>query len=270
MNLMIRFTAFLMLTSAVFPARLDAESPPVALYAFENGLGFGTDVEEAAFLKQAGYAGVSQVHGGGEALVRKVNAYEKEGLRVLSVYRDVAGAGLDAEDLRPLAAKSAIIELTVKELTDATPGRIREICVVAEGLGMRVALYPHHGFGIASMPQALEMVSKVDHPNLGIMFNLCHFLRGENPADLEETIADAGESLFAASVSGAEKDGKEWDSLIKPLGQGDFQIERLLAALRTNHFSGPIALQCFGIKGDKKENLLSSIAAWKVICQKAE
>lgn len=261
----LRFTATLLAVISAFPIRLAAESPPVALYAFENGLGFGTDAEEAAFLKQAGYAGVSQVNAGGETLGRKVAAHEKEGLRVLSVYRDVDGAGLDAVSLGSLSGKGAMIELTVKKLTDSTPARIREICLVAEGLGMRVALYPHHGFGIATVPQALDMVSKVDYPNLGVMFNLCHFLRGENLADLEKTIAGAGKNLFAVSVSGADADGKEWDALIKPLGEGNFPMERLLDCLTKSGFSGPIALQCFGIKGDRKGNLSKSIAAWKGI-----
>lgn len=262
MNPVLRFAVILLANACLFPLCLRAAEPP-PLYAFENGLGFGADEEEAAFLKTAGYAGVSQVHGGGEALVRKVAAYEKAGLKVLSVYRDIAGKGLDAADLRPLANKGALIELTVQKITDTTPARIREICLVAEGLGMRVALYPHHGFGIATMPQAVEMVTKVDYPELGIMFNLCHFLRGENPADLETTITAAGESLFAVSVSGADTEGKDWPALIRPLGAGDFPMERLLTALSKSGFSGPIALQCFGIKGDKKENLKTSIAAWK-------
>lgn len=265
MNSVLRFAATLLAVIAAFPIGLAAQDSRSDLYAFENGLGFGTDAEEAAFLKQAGYAGVSQVNAGGEALGRKLAAYEKESLRLLSVYRDVDGAGLDAENLRPLAGKDAMIELTVKKLTDATPARIREICLVAEGLGMRVALYPHHGFGIATMPQALDMISKVDYPNLGVMFNLCHFLRGENPADLEKTIAGAGESLFAVSVSGADTEGKEWDTLIRPLGEGDFPMERLLGCLKKSGFSGPIALQCFGVKGDRKGNLGKSIAAWRTL-----
>lgn len=246
-------------TTSVFAA----ESAATTLYVFENGLGFGTDTEQAVFLKNVGYAGVSQVKGSGEVLGRKVAAFEKEGLKVLSVYRDVAGKGLDVDDLRPLDGKDAIIELTVMKVTESTPARIREICTMAEGLKMRVALYPHHGFGIATMPQAMEMVSKVDDPSLGIMFNLCHFLRSENPAALEKTIAACGERLFAVSVSGADTDGKDWPTLIRPLGEGDFAMTRLLSALRKSNFSGPVALQCYGVKGDKKENLKTSIAAWK-------
>jgi hypothetical protein len=262
MNSALRIVAGLFALSPF--AAIAADPAPPALYVFENGLGFGTDAEEAAFLKAAGYAGVSQVHGG-DSLAEKVAAYEKEGLRVLSVYRDVAGKGLDADDLRPLADKGGLIELTVRKLTPETPARIREICLVAEGLGMRVALYPHHGNGVATIPQAMELISKVDCPELGVMFNLCHFLKSENPADLEKTIAAAGNKLFAVSVNGADTDGKDWATLIRPLGEGDFPVGKLLGALRKNDFSGPVGLQCYGVKGDKKENLSASIAAWKNI-----
>lgn len=266
MKSLFRITAPLLAFTVLIPIRLLADQVVVpALYAFENGLGFGTDAEEAAFLKNAGYAGVSQVHGGGEALVRKIDAYEQGGLRVLSVYRDVDGPNLDDAGLRPLADKSALIELTVKKVSPETPARIREICVLAEGLGIRVALYPHHGFGISTMPQAMDMVSKVDSANLGIMFNLCHFLRGESLDDLEKVITGAGEKLFSVSVSGADAEGKEWGQLIKRLGEGDFPMERLLTALRKSGFSGPIALQCYNLKGDKKENLSASMTAWREI-----
>lgn len=252
--------------TVLIPMRISADQSGVpGLYAFENGLGFGTDAEEAAFLKNAGYAGVSQVQGGVGSIVGKIEAYEKEGLRVLSVYRDVDGAGLDDAGLRPLADKGALIELTVKKISPETPARISEICLLAERLGIRVAIYPHHGFGISTMPQAMDMVAKVDSANLGIMFNLCHFLRGESLEDLEKVITAAGEKLFAVSVSGADAEGKEWDQLIKRLGEGDFPMGRLLAALRKSGFSGPIALQCYNLKGDKKENLKASMTAWKAV-----
>lgn len=266
-----RFFAGLLAFVTCFATFLCAAEPlRPSLYAFENGLGFGTDAEEAAFLKNAGYAGVSQVKCGGEALAAKVGAYEKAGLRVLSVYRDVDGPGLDTDDLRALAGKGAIIELTVKKAGDNTPARIREICLVAEGLDMRVALYPHFGMGIATIPEALDMISKVDYPELGLMFNLCHFLRGEKPADLEKTIATAGDRISAVSISGADRDGDDWPSLIMRLGEGSFPMERLFAALEKSGFDGPLALQCYGLKGDKKGNLKASIAAWNAMGQSDE
>ena len=237
------------------------------LYAFENGLGFGTDAEEAAFLKKLGYAGVSQVKSGGETLARKIAAYGAEGLRVLSVYRDVGEAGVDAKDLLPLAGKDATIELTIREMKPGTLAAVRKTCLAAEGLGMRVAIYPHHGYGIATMPQALDLVSKVDHPNLGVMFNLCHFLRGEDAADLEKVLKSAGEHLFAVSVSGADSGGEEWDALIKTLDQGSFDQKNLLDTLDKAGFKAPFALQCYAIKGDKKENLARSMAAWKKLTE---
>jgi sugar phosphate isomerase/epimerase len=258
---------------SLFPlAAIAADPSPIPLYAFENGLGFGTDAEVAAFLKKNGYAGASQVHSG-TSLAGMVAAYEKSGLKVLSVYRDVSEIGENMEDLRPLAGKGALIELTVRKLTPETHVRIREICKLAEGLDMQVAIYPHHGFGIATMPQAIKMASIVDQsiprkegrPSLGVMFNLCHFLRNEKPTDLEKVINEAGDYLFAVSISGADTEGKDWPSLIKPLGQGDFNMERFLAALRKSGFDGHFSLQCFALKGDKKENLRASMNAWKAL-----
>ncbi|QTN31771.1 sugar phosphate isomerase/epimerase [Akkermansiaceae bacterium] len=253
------------IAALIFTVSVCAWAEPPALYVFENGLGFGADGEEAAFVRKSGYAGVSQIHGGGDVLAGKVAAYEKEGIRVLSVYRDVDGKDLDAAGLRPLAGKGALIELTVRKITPDTPARIGGICALAETLDMKVALYPHHGFAIATMPQAMEMVSKVDHPRLGVMFNLCHFLKNEDPADLEKTITAVGAKLFAVSVNGADEGGKDWVALIRPLGEGDFPMQRLLAVLRKSDFKGPVALQCHALKGDKRANLKASIAAWKSI-----
>jgi hypothetical protein len=94
------------------------------------------------------------------------------------------------------------------------------------------------------------------------MFNLCHFLRGEKPEDLEGVIESAGDRLFAVSTSGADLEGKEWDSLIQTLDVGTFPQRRLLTALDKAGFKGPIALQCYNVKGDKRENLTKSMAAW--------
>jgi hypothetical protein len=94
------------------------------------------------------------------------------------------------------------------------------------------------------------------------MFNLCHFLRGEKLEDFEGVIKSAGDRLFAVSTAGADAEGKEWDSLIQTLDKGTFPQRRLLTALDKAGFNGPIALQCYNVKGDKRENLAKSMAAW--------
>ncbi len=258
-----RAIRLLIAVSALMPLAADETGEPERpLYAFENGLGFGLPKDEAQFLKGRGYAGVSQVKATGAKLAELVSVHEAAGLRVLSVYLDASERPLDPALVKPLADRGAMIELTVRKFTPTTVGAVRKTCEMAAEMNIRVALYPHFGFGIATMPQAMDLISKVDHPNLGVMFNLCHYLKSENPDDLESTIGKAGDRLFAVSVSGADMDGKDWNSLIQTLNSGTFPQRRLLTALDKAGFDGPVALQCYNVKGDKRENLTKSMAAW--------
>ena len=158
-----------------------------------------------------------------------------------------------------------MIELTIQKMTPKTVEAVRQTVEMAADMKIRVALYPHHGFAIAKMPQAMELINKVDHPNLGVMFNLCHFLKGESAEDLEAVLEKAGSRLFAVSTSGANLGGQGWDELIQRLDQGDFPQDRLFRKLEQLGFPGPVALQCYGVRGDKRMNLERSIAAWRKI-----
>jgi len=234
-------------------------------YAFQNGVAFGPPSKEAAILKELGYAGVSQVKQSGEALAALIQSYDHAGLRVLSVYLNVNDAPLTAEQLLPLANRNAMLELTVTQISPGTVAAVRQTAELAAGMNIRAALYPHSGFAVARMDQAMELIEKVDHPNLGVMFNLCHFLKSEDPATLESVLLKAGNRLFAVSTSGADTAGTEWNALIQPLNQGDFPQKRLFATLQLLNFQGPVALQCYGVKGDKKDNLEKSMTAWRAI-----
>ncbi|OUT56656.1 MAG: hypothetical protein CBB71_17595 [Rhodopirellula sp. TMED11] len=235
--------------------------PP--LYVFENGLGFGNVHDEAAALKQLGYAGIAQVQASGKRLSQRIAACDQQGLRVLSVYLNVNDQAIAEDAIKPLANRDAIIELTVQRMTPRTIEAVRQTAEMASQHGLKVALYPHHGLAVATMPQAMDLIKKVDHPNLGVMFNLCHFLRGQEASELERTLEEAGDRLFAVSVCGADTDGKGWGDLIQTLDQGDFPQQRLLKQLREQNFQGPVSLQCYAIPGDKRVNLQRSINAWK-------
>ena len=95
------------------------------------------------------------------------------------------------------------------------------------------------------------------------MFNLCHFLKNEKAENLEIVLEKAASHLFSVSTCGADLDGKNWDTLIQALDKGTFPQKRLLAALKKLNLKGPVGLQCYGVKGDKRANLKQSIAAWK-------
>jgi len=268
MRIIITLIVFLLVVPAIASGRdKPDETFGPEFYAFYNGVKFGDVDNEAKTLKELGYDGISQVYGGGRAgpLEERVAAYEKVGLKVLSVYLNVDDKPLQAGQVEALANRGAMIELTVRKMGPKTVEAVRETAAMAAELNIRVALYPHHGFAVATMPQAMDLIEKVGHPNLGVMFNLCHFLRGEKAEDLEAVLEKAGDRLFAVSTCGADTEGKSWGQLIQPLDKGDFPQKRLFATLRKLRFTGPVGLQCYGVKGDKRTNLQRSIAAWKKI-----
>ena len=254
---------FSLQTMAVEEAKFKAKPFSPDFFVFQNGLGFGSPSKEASILKKMGYDGVSQVKQTGRDLAGLVEAYGKKDLQVLSVYLDISKQPIKAELIKPLENRNAIVELTVRQMSLETIEAVRQISETAASMNIRVALYPHHGFAVSTMLQAMDLIEKVNHPNLGVMFNLCHFLRGEDPATLESVLLKAGDRLFAVSTSGAVEGGKEWSCLIQPLNKGSFPQKRLFKTLKKLNFKGPVGLQCYGIKGDKRDNLESSIDAWK-------
>lgn len=256
-----------MLLSLVVSFCASAEEKPAKpeFYAFSNGMPAGMSFEEeATMLSGMGYTGISQVFAkeGGQQLVERAATYKKHGVKVLSLYLSATEKPIEPEVVAGLA-NGGMIELTVQEkITPAIIESIRKTAEMAAQHKIRVAVYPHFGFTVATMPQAMELVAEVDHPNFGLMFNLCHFLKSEKAEDLESILEKASAKLFAVSTNGADIDGKDWSTLIQTLDKGSFPQSRLFDKLKALGYKGPVALQCFAVKGDKRENLQKSITAW--------
>ena len=261
----IRLALLVLAVNVSFAAANDSESFHPKFYAFENGCRFGSYEDEAKTLKELGYDGINQIHSGGDKLAQRVAAYDEVGLKVLSVYLNVDDKPIAADVVEPLANRDAMIELTVRKMTPKTVEAVRQTAEMAAGMKIRVALYPHAGFAVAKMPQAMDLIKKVDHPNLGVMFNLCHFLKSEMAEDLESVLENAGDRLFAVSTSGAKLGGQGWGELIQRLDQGDFRQQRLFRQLQKLGYQGPVALQCYNVRGDKRTNLERSMGAWRKI-----
>ena len=108
-------------------------------------------------------------------------------------------------------------------------------------------------------------LDKVDRPNVGVMFNLCHWLRVDKQRDYKPLLKRAMPRLWAVSINGADQfDAKPgWSHYIQPLDRGSFDVGGLLKTLKELGYRGPIGLQCFGIGGDAREHLARSMAAWQ-------
>lgn len=107
-----------------------------------------------------------------------------------------------------------------------------------------------------SVPFALKIVKKANHPQVGVNFNLCHWLAVDGDKDYHAVLRAAGEKIFVVTINGAKLGSKSWtNGLILPLDEGDFDNRQLLATLRAIGYRGPVGVMCYGIPGDAREYL---------------
>lgn len=247
-------------------------------YAFQNGVRVSGHEAKAALLGELGYDGIGSARLPGRGETESLFAtYHEKGLKIFSFY---TGVTLHTETistppdllrvLPELKGRGATIELFVKgnrekdrdsELVSA----IRALADLAETSGTRIILYPHTGMYVETLSDAVRVARLIDRENVGVMFNLCHFLRVQPEADLKKELESAGPLLQQVSISGADMGVEDWPSLIQPLGRGTYDVEALFAILKQMEFDGAVGLQCFNIQGKSREFLAESIEAWKRI-----
>jgi sugar phosphate isomerase/epimerase len=142
---------------------------------------------------------------------------------------------------------------------------VREMASLAAESGAQILLYPHTGFWLERLEDSVRVADKVDRPNVGVMFNLCHWLRVSKDRDYLPLLKKAMPRLAAISINGADEFDAQpgWQHYIQPLGRGSFDVFRFLKDLRQLGYTGPVGLQCFGIPGDARDGLAESMKAWR-------
>jgi sugar phosphate isomerase/epimerase len=108
----------------------------------------------------------------------------------------------------------------------------------------------------------VRLARRVDHPSLGVTFNLCHWMMTDG-TELEARLDAAMPHLLMVTLNGADEGAKDWAHLIQPLDAGTFNVGHLLRLLRHKGYTGPFGLQHFGIGGDARANLQRSMTAWR-------
>ena len=141
---------------------------------------------------------------------------------------------------------------------------LREMSDLAKDSGAQLLLYPHQGSWVERIEDAERVAEKVNRPNVGVMFNLCHWLRVDKQRDYKPLLVQAMPRLWAISICGADEldAAPGWEHYIQPLDKGSFNVGLLLKTLKDLGFKGPIGLQCYGIGGDAREHLARSLTAW--------
>jgi sugar phosphate isomerase/epimerase len=244
---------------------------PNPFFAFDNGLRGIAD--PPTVLKELGYAGMGA---SGLNIGGLLKQYQAAGLKVFSTYVGCNFSETPPYDpqfkktVEELEGTGVILWLTVRggkygQDDEKAVAVVREIADLAAARGVRVALYPHTGFYVATTADALRLAKQADRPNLGVSINLCHELMTDQGAKLDATIREAAPHLLMVSINGADakQPGFGWDRLIQPLGRGDYDVAGFLRTLREAGYEGPVGLQCYAVPGDAAENLRESIKAWR-------
>ena len=264
---------FLLITSFL---HLSAKNETWPVYAFQNGVHFKSAEERVKVLKELGYDGI------GSARVRdalplpqRLKLYDEAGLKLFSFY---VGGRLGpkghsygketSQAIKELKGRDTILELFVqgnkKSNTDEQAvAFVREIADQAKESGLRIVLYPHAGFYVDTLGDAVRVARKCQRENVGVMFNLCHYLKVEPKTDLKAALTEAKPLLWQVSTSGAEKGGNSWGQLIQTLDRGSYDQKALFQMLRELGFQGNVGFQCYAIRGDARANLKRSIRAWE-------
>jgi sugar phosphate isomerase/epimerase len=271
-NEAVKLTRISGLALLVAAAAWAADAP---LYVFDDGLDHGglSLQAQVELVKRTGYAGV--FYTGTQHIPELLVAHRSRGLKLLGTYTgtDISSAspGLEPglpEAIEQLRGTGALIVFTVRgQASDADERAvpvIRKVCDMAAQSGLKVALYPHVGFHVARIEDALRLREKVDRSNLGVVFNLCHWLKSGDEANLAARLQQAMPYLMMVSINGADHEG-DWDRLIQTLDRGTFDLRQFLKTLADAGYRGPIGLQCYAIKGDQEENLRRSMTAWQAL-----
>ena len=251
-------------------------------YAMDTNLGRWKDRtpdQVAKLLKELGYDGYG--HTGTEGIDEYLAALDAQGLDLFTTYIKL---DLDAETkvdpavndvLRKFKGRNAMLWLFVpsrnyaadSEAGDAVAVEaIRRLADDAHEQGVKVALYPHVSFYIETFADALRIAEKVNRRNVGITFNLCHWLKVDGDKDFSQILKRAMPYLFQVSINGADSGdtrAMNFGRLIQPLDSGTYDVGALLRTLNRLGYTGPIALQGYGVPGEAQENLARSMKAWK-------
>ena len=225
-------------------ATLTAADKPWPVFAFQNGVHFDKVEQRIAVLKELGYAGIGSAHlKTNLPLPARLKAYDEAGLKLYSFY---VGGRLGAKGhtynpaiiaaLPHLKGRDTFLELYVQgnkrnNTDEQAVAFVQEIADKAKTHGVKIVLYPHTGFYIDRLSDAVRIARKAKRDNIGVMFNLCHFLRVEPKTNLKATLKDAAPLLWRVSTSGAAIGGNSWGQLIQTLDRGNYDQAALLATL---------------------------------------
>lgn len=265
------------------PARAQAAPPPPHFYAYCVELGVAGVTprplpEQSRLLRELGFDGLGWELWLDDTLELNLKVIETAGLELhlvwTSVNLDPAQPAFDPRlpaAIRKLKGRPVTVSVLLRGFKPGDPQGIepavnvlRQLGDVAAEAGVRLSIYNHVNDWSESLPFIVEIVKRVNHPQVGFNFNLCHWLKVDGARDWRPLLRDHAGKLFCVTINGATVGAQTWtNGLIRPLDEGDFDNRALLATLREIGYRGPIGLMCYGVPGDPKEHLARSMRTWR-------
>ncbi len=271
--------------TAVFPAAGQPAQSVFPIFVYENGIGpesSGDKAQRIRLVRDLGFDGMEK--GSLDGLEETIATLDTFGLKLYTLYTgidlDNPSAPFDPRLVRAMAAiegheampwvyiKSARFAPSSVDGDSAAVAIVRELADRVAAHGLRIMLYPHRGYWLERVEDAVRVAAKVNRPNVGLTFNLAHFL-AEQPrrTDLKTLAEAAMPYLFAVTINGADSVAaaaeRPWKSYIQPLGQGTFDTYAFVKTFVDLGYSGPFGLQCYGIQAEPERHLADSMSAWK-------
>ena len=234
--------------------------------------------QQAVMLKELGYPGVGHIYL--EKVEERIRSLDTAGLRLFQITMNVEiGPDKEPYDAARFRQVLSLIKgrgvqfcLLINGRKPSEPafdpmavGVLRRMSDLAMDSGAQLLLYPHLGSWIERIEDGVRVAGKVNRSNVGVMFNLCHWLRVDQNRDYRPLLQKALPRLWAVSINGADDFDPQpgWNRYIQPLGEGSFDVAGLLRTLIELGYQGPIGLQCYGIGGDARDHLAASMQAWE-------
>jgi sugar phosphate isomerase/epimerase len=263
--------------AATRPAGDVLTNPFFAMDTATRDAGHASYESQVSLLKELGYAGWGP--SGTERVPEMLKALDAEGLKLFALYvavnvdpgqppydprlQEVIAALKDRDAILWVYLPSKVHKPSSTDADESAVGALRQLADLAAAAGVRIAIYPHVRFYVERTEDAVRLARKVDRRNVGVTFNLCHWLSVDHGRNLDELLQLVRPYLFVVTINGADRDAEGWDRLIQPLGRGDYDVCALLRKLHRMGYTGPIGFQGYGIKGDVRGTLAESMAAWR-------
>jgi sugar phosphate isomerase/epimerase len=227
---------------------------------------------EAALARRMGYDGTALSWGRKHA--ERLTALKDEGLQIPGCF---VGADIDRGYPAHLSAAVALLKATggipwVSLLSSkrgksdpagddaalAILTRCADECKSAGVPGL--ALYPHHGFWMEKVSDAVRLAKQAGRADVGVQFNQFHWMAADQGRELRKTLEAAAPYLKGVSINGSDVRPS-----ILPLGEGDYDVFPILEVLVELGYKGPVSHQGCGIRGRIPERLAAAKQTWEAM-----